>query len=56
VDVLHVSDTRLPMAYRGLRNISLAFATTLRIRGGQNDLQIRPHAILRDKKTERQGH
>jgi hypothetical protein len=33
------------MTYRGLRNI----ATTLRMRSGQNDLQIRPRTIWRDK-------
>jgi hypothetical protein len=43
------------MAYRGLRNISLTFATTLRMRAGQNDLQIRPRAIWRDKNKSTEG-
>ena len=37
------------MTYRGLRNIALAFATTLRMRSGQNNLQIPPRTIWRDK-------
>jgi hypothetical protein len=43
------------MTYWGLRNRSPAFAFTLRVRGGQNHLQIRPCAILRDKKLSAKG-
>jgi hypothetical protein len=54
LDVLHVFDSRLPMTYRGLRNSSLT-ATTLRIGGGQSDLQARPRAIGRDKDESPKG-
>jgi hypothetical protein len=43
----------LPMTY--LQTRSLAFAFTLRIGGGQNDMQIWPHAILRHKKLSAKG-
>jgi hypothetical protein len=55
LNTLHIPDSRLPMTYRGLRNIALAFATTLRMRRRQNDLQIRPRAIWRDKKLSTNG-
>jgi hypothetical protein len=45
LNTLHILDSRLPMTCLGLRNIALAFATTLRIRGGQNDLQTQPRAM-----------
>ena len=43
------------MTYRGLRNVYLAFANTLRMRAGQKDLQTRPRAIWRDKNESTKG-
>jgi hypothetical protein len=34
LNALHILASRLPMTYRGLRTIALAFATTLRNRTG----------------------
>src|SRR5215472_13977451 len=43
------------MAYRGLRNISLAFAAALCMRAGQHHLEIRPGAIWRGKDKSTKG-
>jgi hypothetical protein len=43
------------MTYRGLRNIALTFAGTLRMRPRQKHLQFRPRAIWRDKKLSTKG-
>lgn len=55
LNTLHTLGSRLPMTYRRLRTIALAFVTTLRKRAGQDDLQIRPRAIWRDKKLSTKG-
>jgi hypothetical protein len=49
LNTLHTLSGRLPMTYRALLTVALAFANTLRERGGQNDLQVQPRAIWRDK-------
>jgi hypothetical protein len=43
------------MTYRGVRNVSLALANTLRVRAGQKDLQTRPRANWRDKNVSTRG-
>jgi hypothetical protein len=55
LNTLHTLSGRLPMTYRGLRNIALTFASTLRMRPRQKHLHIRPHTIWRDKKMSTQG-